>query len=114
MIYVLVRPSTIGEWLNLHFRNIAPTIPCGAIRSSPGIVECITGEDSCIVVPMDRVMQVVWESGYKQAFDQARKEYFDGLAQSMTPNAGCSCGDEDGDCDCGPYVPSPTTVDGYN
>ena len=119
MIYVLTYPETIWERINFQIRKIVPTIPCGNIRHGPGIVECITGEDSCIVVPMDRVMQIVWESGYKQAFDRARKEYFDGMAEStkqtvVTPE-GCDCGGEE-DCDCrsGPYVPSSATPDGYN
>jgi len=114
MIYVFTRPQTILERLNFLFRGIVPTIACSTVRTSPAVIECVMSEDSCRAIPMGRVMEVVWESGYKQAFDQARKEYFDGLAQSMNPNTGCSCGDEDGDCDCGPYAPSPTTVDGYN
>ena len=119
MIYVLTYPETIWERLLFHLRNIAPSVQCINIRTGPGVVECITGEDSCIMLPMGRVMSVVWDSGYKQAFDQARKEYFDGMAESMkqiavTPE-GCDC-DCEGDCDCSssPYAPSSTAVDGYN
>jgi len=72
------------------------------------------------MVPLNGVMRIIWESGYKEALTQARKEYFDGLARSMQQMAGapdgCSCGDEDEDCDrgSGPYMPSGTAVDGYN
>lgn len=119
MIYVLTYPETVWERLNFHIRGIVPTIPRGEIRQGPGVVECITGEDSCITIPMDRVMQVIWESGYKNAFEQAQKEYFDGLAKSMAGMAvvpaGCTCGeDECDDCRRPIYTESSAAVDGYN
>lgn len=120
MIYVLTYPETVWERLKFHIRGTVPTVLCGEIRQGPGVVECVTGEDSCITTPMNRVMQVIWESGYKNAFEQAQKEYFDGLARSMTrmavAPAGCTCGEDEDDCDCaiGPYTASSAAVDGYN
>lgn len=120
MIYVLTYPETIWERIKFQLFKICPSIPCSYIRNGPGVVECITGEDSCQMVPLNGVMRIIWESGYQEALTRARKEYFDGVAQSMQQmagaSAGCSCGDEDEDCDCssGPYVPSSTSVDGYS
>ena len=71
MIYVLTYPETVWERLKFHIRGTVPTVLCGEIRQGPGVVECVTGEDSCITIPMNRVMQVIWESGYKNAFEQA-------------------------------------------
>ena len=115
-IYVLTYPETIWERIKFQLFGTCPSIPCSYIRNGPGVVECITGEDSCQMVPLNGVMRIIWKSGYKEALSQARKEYFDGLAQSMNPNVGCSCGDEDDDCDCatGPYIASSAAVDGYN
>ena len=119
-IYVLTYPETILERIKFQLFKICPSIPCSYIRNGPGVVECITGEDSCQMVPLNGVMRIVWESGYKEALSQARKEYFDGVAQSMQQMAGapagCSCGDEDEDCDCGSgsYTPTGTAVDGYS
>jgi len=119
-IYVLTYPETIWERIKFQLFGACPSIPCSYIRNGPGVVECITGEDSCQMVPLNGVMRIIWESGYKEALTQARKEYFDGLARSMQQMAGapdgCSCGDEDEDCDrgSGPYMPSGTAVDGYN
>lgn len=103
MIYVSTYPATIWERIKFQFRNIVPTVCCGEIRQGPGVVECVTSEDTCVTVPMSRVMQIVWESGYKTSLEMARKEYFDGLAQSM---AGTQPDDED-DCTSRP-------VDGYS
>ena len=120
MIYVLTYPETIWERIKFQLFKTCPSIPCSYIRNGPGVVECITGEDSCQMVPLNGVMRIIWESGYKEALSQARKEYFDGVAQSMQQMAGapagCSCGDEDEDCDCGsgPYTSTGTAVDGYN
>ena len=120
MIYVLTYPETIWERIKFQLFKTCPSIPCSYIRNGPGVVECITGEDSCQMVPLNGVMRIIWESGYKEALSQARKEYFDGVAQSMQQMAGapagCSCGDDDEDCDCssGSYTPTGTAVDGYN
>jgi len=120
MIYVLTYPETIWERIRFQLFKTCPSIPCSYVRSGPGVVECITGEDSCEMVPLNNIIRISWESGYKEALTQARKEYFDGVAQSMQQMAGapagCSCGDEDEDCDCssGPYTPTGTAVDGYN
>ena len=120
MIYVLTYPETVWERLKFHIRGTVPTVLCGEIRQGTGVVECVTGEDSCITIPMNRVMQITWASGYKNAFEQAQKEYFDGLARSMAGMAvapsGCTCSEDEDDCDCatGPYIASSAAVDGYN
>jgi hypothetical protein len=125
MIYVLLYPATLWERLQFSIRGIAPSIQCDYIRNGPGIVECIHGEDACTMVPMDQVMRVVWESGYKKALETARDEAIRDMADSMKQMGlpttdlaqGCNCGDDDeDDCDCssGPYVPSGAVVDGYN
>ncbi len=116
MIYVSTYPETIWEKIKFQFRKIVPTVPCSEIRQGPGVVECIQSEDTCITIPMSRVMQIVWESGYKNSLERAKKEYFDGLAQSMGGMVGVPCDEDDDDCDCasGPYKPSSTTVDGYS
>ena len=119
-IYVLTYPETIWERIKFQLFKTCPSIPCSYIRNGPGVVECITGEDSCEMVPLGNVIRISWESGYKEALSQARKEYFDGVAQSMQQMAGapagCSCGDDDEDCDCssGSYTPTGTAVDGYS
>lgn len=120
MIYVLTYPETIWERIKFQLFGACPSIPCSYIRNGPGVVECITGEDSCQMVPLNGVMRIIWESGYKEALSQARKEYFDGVARSMAGMAvapsGCTCGEDEDDCDCatGPYIASSAAVDGYN
>jgi hypothetical protein len=65
-------------------------------------------------------MHIIWESGYKDALEHSRKEYFDGVAQAMQQMVGapggCDCGDDecDGECSSAAYVPSGTSVDGYS
>lgn len=59
---------------------------------------------------------------HKDALEHSRKEYFDGVAQAMQQMAGASvgaCDCDDGECDgecssAATYVPSGTSVDGYN
>jgi len=121
MIHVLLYPETIWEKLNFQIRKIAPSIQCGTIRNGPGVVECIQTEDSCVMVPLDRVMQIIWESGYKAAFEEARKQYLEDAAASMSQmfgasaaTAGCELDDDEDDCSSGPYVHSGATVEGYN
>ncbi len=120
MIYVLTYPETIWERIKFQLFKICPSIPCSYIRNGPGVVECITGEDSCEMVPLVNIIRISWESGYKEALSQARKEYFDGVAQSMQQvgvarNCGGDCGgDCDGECSTPIYTPTGTAVDGYS
>lgn len=83
MTHVLLYPATLWERLQFSLRGVAPSIQCDYIRNGPGIVECIHGEDACTMVPMDQVMRVVWESGYKQALETARGEAIRDMADSM-------------------------------
>lgn len=122
MIYVLTYPKTIWERIKFQLFKTCPSIPCAYIRHGPSMVECITGEDSCEIVPVSGVMHIIWESGYKDALEHSRKEYFDGVAQAMQQMTGASvgaCDCDDGECDgecssAATYVPSGTSVDGYN
>lgn len=120
MIYIVLHPTTIWEKLNYQIRGIAPSICCDSIRNGVGVVECLFGEDQCTMIPMGRVMQISWESGYKQAFEQSRNQYFADMAASMKQMVGpnpsqCGCGDEGDDDDCtGPYVATNATPEGYN
>lgn len=120
MIYVLTYPKTIWERIKFQLFKTCPSIPCAYIRHGPSMVECITGEDSCEIVPVSGIMHIIWESGYKDALEHSRKEYFDGVAQAMQQMVGapggCDCGDDecDGECSSAAYVPSGTSVDGYS
>ncbi|MHB8123480.1 MAG: hypothetical protein ACYDG4_15155 [Desulfuromonadaceae bacterium] len=112
MIYVLLRPETIMERLNFHFRGIAPSIACDKLRFGPGIVECVHSEaDSCTGLPMGRVLRVIWQGGYNKDVAEVKAEYMEALkAQTGL------CVDEDamGDTDEPIIKPTdPAHVEGY-
>lgn len=121
MIYVILYPSTIWEYLRYHITGRAPAITCDQVRSGPGIVECQHGEDACTMLPMSRIMGINWESGYKAAFESARNRYFADMAESMknmgmaSQGGQCNCTGDDCDDDITePYNPSSSHVDGYS
>ena len=84
MIFVLLRPVSLMQWLNFLFRGIAPSIACDKVRFGPGIVECLwPATDSCTAVHMAYVMRIIWEGGYSQDVQKAKAEFMAAM-QSQT------------------------------
>lgn len=57
--------------------GITPSIVCDTIRFGPDLVECVqTQNDSCVIVPFNRIIRVDWQGGYNKAFETAHNEFF--------------------------------------
>lgn len=82
MIYILTRPETILEKIRFHLFGTLPATACDMPRFGPGGVEAVQG-DSCRIIPGNRVMEIVFDGGYKQALADVRQEANEDVAMRL-------------------------------
>lgn len=82
MIYVLTRPETLLEKIKFKLFGTLPAIACDMPRFGPGGVEAVQG-DSCHIIPGNRIMEIVFDGGYKQALADVRQEANENAAMRL-------------------------------
>ena len=82
MIYILTKPERLVEKLKFELFGTLPATACDMPRFGPGGVEAVQG-DSCRIIPGHRVMEIVFDGGYKSALAAVRQEANENAAMQM-------------------------------
>ena len=112
MIYVLTRPKRLIEKIRYQINGELPAIFGDDIRYGGGVVEVVSwSTDSCTSVPMPDVARIVFDGGYKEAFDRVRNEANENAAlqfKSMMPQVTASPSQDE---ESMPYTPTKISRD---
>jgi len=96
MIYVLLKPERSGR--RLSFICLAPFRPGRARRYDTAAEPWkwyIPEEDACTSLPVNRVFEIQWDSGYSQDLAEAREEYLENVSSAMPDVAAVMPNDPD-------------------
>ena len=96
MIYVLLKPETLWQKIKFHLFGTVPARACPKIRYGGGAVEMVyPEEDACTSLPVNRVFEIQWDSGYSQDLAEAREEYLENVSSAMPDVAAAIPNDPD-------------------
>lgn len=89
MIYVLTYPQRLIDRIRYQLTGSLPMISGDEVRYGGGMAEVIThGTNSCRAIPMEIIMEVVFQGGYNEALAKVRKESIDNMKDFAVPPNG--------------------------